>query len=577
MEGNLIFTTLTIIGALGFFIYGMKIMSEGIQKVAGSRLRDILGAMTSNRISGVFTGFIITTIIQSSSATTVMLVSFVNAGLLSLRQAIGVIMGANIGTTATAWLIALLGFSKISLSDYSLPILAIGVPLLFLKGEKTKSLGEFLIGFGLLFLGLDALKDSIQALNLDENRTFINFVTDLGNYGFFSTLIFVLIGSLLTIIVQSSTAAMALTLTFIGHGLPFEHAAAIILGENIGTTITANIAAIVGNIHAKRAALAHTFFNISGIIWMLIVFDWFFVDLTKDVFDSIQQKEWAEGMIKEEEDVERYSLALFHTAFNVINTFIMIWFVNFIEKMVVRFVKGSADIEDTFRLEYIGDGTIRTPELALLEARKEVANFGKITGRLSGFVQQLLVEHNEKERDHLLKKIKKYEEITDRIELEVANYLLKVSEGNISEEASIKVRSMLSIVNDLETIGDIFYQISKSLERKIERKLYFTPDQRNNLQEMLKLIDEAFEIMIDNLHLDTMVVDMEGAIKVENKINDFRNNLRSTHLESIKKGEYHVKSGMIYNELFHALEKVGDHVMNVSEDANEINNELKKK
>lgn len=573
MENNVLYITLTLIGALGFFIYGMKVMSEGIQKLAGNKMRDILAAMTSNRVTGVLTGFMTTTVIQSSSATTVMVVSFVNAGLLSLRQAIGVIMGANIGTTATAWLIALLGFSKISLSDYALPVLAFGVPMLFMSGERIKSLGEFLIGFAMLFLGLDALQETIKGMNLNENQAFIDFINDLGQYGFFSTLLFVLVGTVLTVIVQSSSAAMALTLTFIGNGLPFELAAAIVLGENIGTTITANIAALVGNLHAKRAALAHTMFNLIGVFWMLIVFDWFFVDLIKDSFASIADSETGRSLIKEPGDAERYSLALFHTSFNIINTLLMIWFVGFIERTVVRIAKNKGGDEEDFRLEFIGDGTIRTPELALLEARKEVAKFGKITSKLSGFVQDLLVEHNVKERDRILDRIKKYEEITDRVELEVANYLLKVSEGNISDEASVKVRSMLSIVNDLETIGDIFYQMSKAIERKVQNNLYFTPEQRQNLQEMLKLLDEAFEVMVDNLHMDTTAIKLEPARTIENKINAKRDSLKTGHLQSIEKGEYHVKSGMIYNELFNASEKVGDHIINVSESAAEMMNE----
>jgi phosphate:Na+ symporter len=558
MGSNTIFIILTLIGALGFFIYGMKVMSEGIQKFAGAKMREILSAMTSNRVTGVLTGFLTTTIIQSSSATTVMVVSFVNAGLLSLRQSIGVIMGANIGTTATAWIISMFGMSKFSIAAISLPILAFAVPMLFFKRERVKSLGEFLVGFAILFMGLEALKTSMPSLSPED----LEMLKDYADGGIGSTLLFVLIGTVLAVVVQSSSAAMALTLVMCSQGLPFELGAAIVLGENIGTTVTANLAALVGNVASKRAAMAHLVFNLFGVFWMLLVFN-LFLDGVASVMDD---SEWGgpyleDGSINHEGAGK--SLALFHTSFNVINTLIMIWFIPFIERVVVWMVKGNG-IEEEFRLEYIGDGTIRTPELALLEARKEVAKFGKITSRISSFVQQLMVEHNDKERDKLLEKVKKYEEITDRVELEVANYLLKVSEGTLTEEASRKVRSMLSIVNDLETIGDIYYQISKSIERKVAEKLYFTPEQRANVIQMMKILDEGFDVMVENLHLDTEQVDLEKAIQIENKLNALRDELKSEHLQSVEKGNYHVKSGMIYGELYSACEKIGDHVMNIS-------------
>jgi phosphate:Na+ symporter len=564
MEGNVILITLTLIGALGFFIYGMKVMSEGIQKVAGAKMREILQAMTSNRVTGVLTGFFTTSIIQSSSATTVMVVSFVNAGLLSLRQSIGVIMGANIGTTATAWIISFLGLSKFSIATLSLPILAFAVPMMFFKPERIKSLGEFLVGFALLFMGLEALKASVPELSAED----LAFLKDYADGGIGSTLLFVLIGTLLTIVVQSSSAAMALTLVMCTQGLPFELAAAIVLGENIGTTITANLAALIANTSAKRAARAHLVFNLFGVLWMLFVFQ-FFLD---GVGSVMEDSEWggpynADGSVNEKGVTK--SLALFHTSFNIINCLIMIWFIPFIEKVVIRMVKGKEGYED-YKLEFIGDGTIRTPELALLEARKEVAKFGKITGRINGFVSQLLVEPNQKERDKLLERIKKYEEITDRVELEVANYLLKVSEGNLSEEASRRVRSMLSIVNDLETIGDIYYQISKAIERKISEKLYFTPEQRENIQQLLKKLDEAFELMNENLHLDTEAVDIDKAMECEASINHMRDELKVKHLQSVGRGDYHVKSGMIYSELISSCEKVGDHIMNVNNSAKDL-------
>lgn len=562
-----LFTFLKICGGLGFFIFGMKVMSEGIQKVAGSKLKDILKAMTSNRVAGVGTGFLTTSVIQSSSATTVMVVSFVNAGLLSLRQAIGVIMGANIGTTMTAWILVFIGF-KFKLSEYALPLIAVGVPMLFSGKAKWRNLGEFIVGFALLFMGLEALKESVGALDLENNASFIQWVADMGQYGFFSILLFVLIGTVLTVVVQSSSAAMALTLVFINDGgLPYEAAAAIILGENIGTTITANLAALVGNVHAKRAARAHFIFNVFGVVWMLAIFGWF-TDQMLDLFEYIRTQSWGKSLVSGDDPQEyyRYALALFHTVFNIINTLILIWFVKYIEKVVMKMVKRKED-DESFHLEFIGSGALRTPELSLLEARKEIAKFGKITSRLSGFVRKLMVEHNDKDRAYLMKKIKHYEEITDRVEVEVSNYLAKVSEGDLTESSSIKVRGMLSIVNDLERIGDVFYQISLILDKKNQEKRYFTPEQRQNILDLFALLEEAFSLMRDNLNVEIEGVNLEGAKEIESLINAKRNQMRDEHLINMETGVYGVHSGMIYSEIFSLVEKVGDHIINVSEAA----------
>ena len=559
---------LVILGALAFFIYGMKVMSEGIQKVAGNRLREILSAMTSNRFAGVGTGFLTTSIIQSSSATTVLVVSFVNAGLLSLRQAIGVIMGANIGTTMTAWILVFVGF-KFKMSEYALPLIALGIPMMFNSKTKWRNLGEFLVGFALLFIGLEALKDAVSALDLKNNLAFIEWVRNMNQYGFLSILFFVFLGTIITVIVQSSSAAMALTLTFMAseNGLPYEAAAAIVLGENIGTTITANLAALVGNVHAKRAARAHFIFNVFGVLWMLAIF-MPFTGLMQDLFGWVSDQSWGSKLAGNQQEVDQYSLALFHTCFNIINTFVLIWFVNLIRNTVIKMVKARGD-DDMFTLEYIGNGTLRTPELSLIEAKKEVAKFGKITSRLTGFVKSLLTEHNPKERSRLLKKIAHYEEITDRVEVEVATYLSKVSEGKLTEDSSQKVRSMLSIVNDLERIGDIFFQMSLTIDRKASEKIYFTPEQRENLLEMFVLLEEAFDVMVSNLD-DTNEFDLVAARAIEGKINDKRNELRQEHLSNMEEGKYHVKSGMVYSELFSLCEKVGDHIINVSEGADGI-------
>ena len=453
------------------------------------------------------------------------------------------------------------------MSEYALPLIALGIPMMFASKAKWKNLGEFLVGFALLFIGLEALKESVSALDLKNNLEFIEWVRGMNEYGFLSTLFFVFLGTIITIIVQSSSAAMALTLTFMAseNGLPYEAAAAIVLGENIGTTVTANLAALVGNVHAKRAARAHFIFNVFGVIWMLALFVPF-TGWMQDLFGWVSEQGWGSKLAGNQQEVDQYSLALFHTCFNIINTLLLIWFVNLIKDVVIKMVKTKGD-DDTFTLEFIGNGTLRTPELSLLEAKKEVAKFGKITGRLAEFVQTLLTEHNPKEKSRLLKKIAHYEEITDRVEVEVATYLAKVSESTLTEESSQKVRSMLSIVNDLERIGDIFFQMSLTIDRKQSEKIYFTPEQRDNLIAMFKLLDEAFVIMTKNLEADKSTFDLDLAKDMEAQINEKRNVLRREHLSNMEEGKYQVKSGMVYSELFSLCEKVGDHIINVSEGA----------
>lgn len=553
--------SLNLLGALGFFIFGMKIMSEGIQKAAGNKLRQILSSMTRNRFLGVFTGFLITLLIQSSSATTVMVVSFANAGLLSLVESIGVIMGANIGTTVTAWLIAFFGF-KIKISSFALPIIAIGFPMMFAKKSTLKSVAEVLIGFALLFLGLDALKNSVPDLN--QNPEVLSFLATFTDYGILSTILFVLVGTIITIIIQSSSAAMALTLTLLYTDvITFEVAAAMVLGENIGTTITANLAAIVANVHAKRAARAHLIFNVVGVIWMILLFP-FFIDLVKWLWVPFQN-----GLTAAIPDIgssqEELQLSLFHTVFNIINTLLMVGFVPLIARVVTKMVPSKGDMDEEFHLEYIGTGMMLTTEAAILEAKKEVAKFGKLTKKMIRFIPKLLVETDKKEFKHLLARIKKYEEITDRIESEVSNYLAKVSEGELNSSASERIRSMLSIINDLERIGDVCYQMSKAIERKSDKKVWFTPEQRQNLKEMFDKVDQASDLMVKNLEQDYDLVQLTKANEIEKEINKLRNKIRKEHLVNIETGEYNFASGIIYNDLFSSVERLGDHIINVSE------------
>ena len=553
---------LSLIGALGLFIFGMKIMSDGIQKFAGDQMRSILRKITQNRIAGIFTGFGTTAIIQSSSATTVMIVSFVNAGLLSLRQAIGVIMGANIGTTVTAFLLLAFGFGKFSISDYSLPIIAIGLPLFFMSNSKLKSFGEFLIGFALLFRGLDALKDLMSFIK--EDPTFIKTVIEpLDQFGFGSVIIFVGIGTLLTVVVQSSSAAMAITLSLCGglNGLPLELAAAIILGENIGTTITANMAAIIGNVHAKRAARAHLFFNVIGVLWMLAIFYPFlkFVDylVSETFFNALI----IEG---DSESTTRWSLAVYHLSFNIVNTLLLLWFIPHIERLVVRILPSKTDDDEMFQLKFFSS-TIPVGELSLLEAQREVVKLGKIVSRMNTFCKTILMEKKESEFRNYIDRIAKYEDITDKIEEEVASYLTKVSQNELSERTSEKIRAMLSMVGDMERIADIYYQISKTTERKRKNKIWFTPEQRERLLEMYSLMNQVLENMCKNLEMRYSEVELTEAKKLEKSLNKLRKEIRKEHFTNVEKGEYRYDNAAIYSDLFNSLEKIGDHAISVTQ------------
>jgi len=556
-----IFELFKLVGALGFFIYGMKVMSDGIQKVAGSKMRSILSKMTSNRFLGVATGFMITALLQSSSATTVMIVSFVNAGLLTLVESIGVIMGANVGTTITAWLISLLGF-KVKISAIALPIIAIGFPMMFSSKSSIKSWAEVLIGFALLFMGLDELKHAVP--NLKENPEFLGFLASYADMGIFSTLLFIGVGTILTLVVQSSSAAMALTLVMCYEGyIPFELAAAMVLGENIGTTITANLAAMVGNVHAKRAARAHLIFNVFGVVWMLFAFQIFITNIDTYMINNM-------GLSPLNFDMENpvaipLGLSIFHTTFNILNMLLLVGFVPLISRIVIKMQPSKGEMDEEFHLEHIGTGLMQTGELSVLEANKEVTKFGNITTRLFDMIPELLKETDIKKFNSLMGRIRKYEDITDRMEVEIADYLAKASQGEMSDSASLKVRSMISMINDMERIGDICYQLSITIERKREQKAYFTPELRTSLEEMISEVQKAMIIMNKNLNSSYSQVLIADADEAELAINKMRNQLRKKYLQNIEKGEGKIQTGMIYNNLIHSLEKVGDHVYNISE------------
>lgn len=551
-----IFDFIGLLGALGFFIYGMKVMSEGIQKIAGSKMRQVLGAMTSNRYKGVFTGFLLTALVQSSSATTVMVVSFVNAGLLTLTESIGVIMGANIGTTVTAWIISLIGF-KVNIAAYALPIIAVGAPMLFASKSRTKAAGETLIGFALLFMGLAALKGAVP--DLKHNPEILEFLQHYTDLGYLSILMFVGIGSIVTLVVQSSSAAMAITLVMAYQGwIPFELAAAMVLGENIGTTVTANLAALIANVHAKRAARAHLLFNIGGVVWMLILF----VPFLK-MIGSYMESTTGESPFLVATAIP-IGLSLFHTTFNIINTTVMVFFVDRIAALVVKMVPSKGEDEE-FHLEFIGVNIMPTPEISILEARKEVAKFARITTKMSEFTNTLITKKQEKSRRKLMDKMKNYEEITDRMDVEISTFLAKVAEGNISEASSFRIRALLSINNDLERVGDIFYQVSLTVQRQIDSEQWFSSNQIANLVEIYDLLDNALGTMRKNLNSDYSTVKMDEAMEAERAINAKRNELRREYLKQVEKGEYNVKDAINYIELINGCEKLGDHVINVTE------------
>lgn len=549
---------LILVGSLGLFIFGMKIMSDGMQRTSGERLRKMLGSITSNRFKGILTGFSSTAIVQSSSVTTVMTVSIVNAGLINLRQAAGVMMGANIGTTITAWLVLLLGF-KVSVSDYALVLIAIGAPLLFMAFRKSKDFANAIIGFALLFIGLQFLKDAVP--DLDKDSAFVQFFVNYKDIPFFSNLMFVGLGTLVTIVIQSSSAAMAITMTMVAKGIiPFEVACAMVLGENIGTTITAELAATIGNVHAKRAARFNSLFNIIGVAWMLLI-----IPLFLDAIGWIVSNSHGVNFNPADVGMANEGIALFHTLFNCANVLILIGFVPYMINFVHKTVKPKGEADEEFKLDYITAGGIGLPEVAILEVKKEVAKFGEVTTRMNTFIRSLINDQDKKTRNKMFNKIKKYEEITDRVEVEVVKYLEKISAQEISREVSTQVRSMISITNDLERIGDIYYQMSKTIERKDDNRIYFLPEQREYLNNMLDKVDNAFAIMNVNLSSEYGHIVLDDAEKAELEINQMRNQLRKSYLEQAEKGEYKFQQGIMYNDLFSSCEKVGDHIINVSE------------
>lgn len=546
---------LTLIGALGLFLYGMKLMSEALQKVAGSKLRNFLAAMTSNRVKGVMTGISITAIIQSSSATTVMIVSFVNAGLLTLTESAGVIMGANIGTTVTAWIISILGF-KVKMSILAYPIIGIGFPFIFSKKTRHQSWGQVLVGFALLFIGLESLKSSVP--NIGENPEILEFIKNFTGMGLGSNLIFLFIGTILTVVIQSSSATMALTLVMCNNGwISFDSAAAMVLGENIGTTITANLAAMVANSTAKRAARLHLLFNVVGVIWVLSVFPFFLKGI-----DSIIQSVSGKSAFADA-SVVPIALSLFHTVFNVINVLIQIWFVKFLVNLVKKVVPERED-EQEFKLQYIKFGMLSTSELSLLQAKKEIILYGQQTKKLFRRLNSMLYETNERKFNKQFEKVEMGENKSDEMEISIAKYLTKVTEGELSKASSKRVSSMLRIVDEMESIGDSCLNVARAMSRASNTEEKLTPEMKEKIQVMFSLVESALNVMIENLDKHNYDVDKINTESIEKEINEYRNQLRRENVSAIETDKYSYEIGALYKDIFSESEKIGDYIYDVT-------------
>ncbi|MBQ2965772.1 MAG: Na/Pi cotransporter family protein [Bacteroidales bacterium] len=558
----------TLIGALGMFLYGMNFMSAGLQKASGDKLRGILTSMTSNPLKRVLTGLGITALVQSSSATTVLVVSFVNAGLLTLVQAVGIIMGANIGTTLTAWVTAV-GFS-VDISAFSVPLMIVGFILTSSKKQQYKNVGEFVVGFALMFLGLSFMKSSAGTL-LSNKDAMVTFFSHFTEFGFWSDIIFLLAGTILTIVLQASSATMAITMLLATSGLiDFELACAMVLGENIGTTITANMAASVGNTAAKRAALAHTLFNVFGVIWMLIVFKPF-LKLVGIVMEAVGFGNPLTVDLTAEESGATllYGISMLHTLFNITNTMILIWFSGTIVKIVTNLIKTPVNPEeDSFRLRYIDAGIIAAPELATEQATNEIIHFAKISRNGLGYVRSAINESDSEKFEELRGKLVKYEEISDRIEYEIATFLNAVSTNEISNDTSSMIKAMYKIIGELESLGDSGEAISRIISRKNIHKRTFSEETIKKLNNMVDLVDKAYDAMIFNLEAsaEDRLDNIANAYNAEEQINVMRNYLRDSEIENIDQNKDSYVTSVYFIDLINELEKMGDFIINISQD-----------
>lgn len=548
---------LMLVGATGLFIYGMKGMSEGLQKMAGARMRRIMSTMTGDRLRGTLTGITTTTIVQYSSVTSVMVVSFVNAGLLSLRQAIPVLIGANIGTTIKLLLFAAVGFTSVSMPEIALPLMGLALPLLFIRGPNTKAMGEVLFGGALLFLALGFLKDGMPQLSSEA----LSFLRDLEGMGILSNLLFVVVGAALAIIIQGSSIALVLTVVLCETGvIGYTTAAALVLGENIGTTLTANVAALVGNAWAKRVARAHFLIKALGVVWALLLLTPYLAAIAWLTRSLHGVDPWTDTAAL------KWALTWLHISFNLINAVVMLQFIPTIERLVTRWVPARDEESEAYRLAYIDDPLMAlTPELTLIEARKETMKFGKLCHRMNGMLRELLTAKESSLRTTIMERITKYEGITDRMEVEIARFLARTGTEARDAATSDRIRALLGTIGDLERVGDIYYQMGLALQRKADARIWFSPEQRENILTMLDALDAAFNVMRNNLAADPEEVSLDAAAQAEQRINNLRDRLRQGHLADVERGDPNVKAGMVYSDLFNSCEKVGDHLINVSE------------
>ena len=543
-------------------MFGMKSMSDSLQKMAGPQLRHVLGTMTTNRVTGILSGTLITAAVQSSTATTVMTVSFVNAGLLTLAQAISVIMGANIGTTLTAWIMSA-GFS-FNITDFVWPAFFFAIILIYSK--KRKIVGDFIFGISFMFLGLGTLRQTGIDMDLAHNQPVLDFFASFDPHSFNTTIVFLLIGSVLTMCVQSSAAVMAITMILCSTGvLPIYQGIALVMGENIGTTVTSNVAALTANTQARRAAMAHMVFNIFGVLWILCVFRPFIHLVCGWVgYDDVMEKSDPHFIANAAK--LSFVLAAFHTTFNISNTFILVWFIPQIEKLVCKLIrpKKNAD-EDDFRLRFIQTGIMKTPEISVLEAQKEIHSFAERIQRMFGMVKELLGETNEDKFVKLFTRIEKYEGISDNMEIEIAKYLDQVSDSHLSDETKAKIRAMLREISEIESIGDSCYNIARTLNRRIKGKEDFIPSQYEHMHQMMELTDQALTQM--NITLVGHKVDNDAnlSFNIENEINNYRNQLKSQNINDVNNHLYTYAIGTMYMDIVQECEKLGDYVVNVVE------------
>ena len=574
-----ILNVLSVLGGLAMFLYGMALMSEGLQKSAGDRLRAFMASMTSNAFKRVLTGTVVTALVQSSSATTIMVVSFVNAGLLTLGNAIGVIMGANIGTTLTAWITSL-GFS-VNIALFAVPMMAFGFVMHSSKKDSLKNIGQFMMGFAIMYVGLTFMKDCSNAILDNYQSGMMSFFGSINGFGFGSVLLFLVAGAVLTIVLQASSATMAITMLLAASGLiDFKLAVAMVLGENIGTTITANIAAAVANTSAKRAARAHTIFNIVGVIWVLCVFGPIVklicmvmegLDFYNPMEASAQLALIANGevaadpaMVEIYKNSLLYGIAMLHTLFNVTNTLVLIWFTPLIEKAVCWLVKEPKGETEVFRLKYIAGGPLSTAELSLNEAQQEIVHFAEICRNGFGYIRDAVNEQDPDKFDQLNDKLIKYEEITDRIEFEIATYLNEVSKNEISEEAKERIKAMYKIIGEMESLGDSGESIGRILKRKNIHGKAFDKPLLDRLNKMMDLVQKGYDAMVENLKNHNLK-DITNAENCEYNINECRNHLREEHIVNIESNSYNYLTGVYYVDVLSELEKIGDFLINISQ------------